>query len=151
MNVSGSPSRTVSTSPAPGRPAQTRGDKRGRDSSGSSSEITPKVPRKEGVGSGDENVEIVAKDFNEALKVADLVTEKSNVSPLKDGEGLNKRPDHGKVMSITGTPVKPTPLSVDSPVFKKQGKSTLTIYIAINKRNCLLCKHFLQVYQTISW
>ena len=121
MGSSESPSRTVSTSPAPGRPCQTRSDKRGRESTGSSNGTNPKAARKENEDSSDDD-----EDWDKALKEATLVTDSALVSPGKDGAALMKQPDLGMVMSITGTPVKPLPPShVNSPVFSRQGKNMI--------------------------
>ena len=120
MGSSGSPSRTVSTSPAPGRPSQTRSDKRGRESTGSSNGTNPKAARKENEDDSSDEEISEARDWNKALKEATLVTDSALVSPGKDGAALMKQPDLGMVMSITGTPVKPLPPStnhVNSPIF----------------------------------
>ena len=124
MGSSGSPSRTVSTSPAPGRPCQTRSDKRGRESTGSSNGTNPKAARKENEDDSSDDEE----EWDKALKEATLVTDSALVSPGKDGAALMKQPDLGMVMSITGTPVKPLPPStshVNSPVFSRQGKNMI--------------------------
>ena len=103
---------TESQSPPPGRPGQ-RSEKRDRESSGSENGIEDrsKVSRKENT-------------FIEALEKANLVGE-ATISPTKDGEGLEKNVDCGKVLSVSGTPAKLS-LSSDCPnspiIFSKISK-----------------------------
>jgi hypothetical protein len=103
-------STSGSLSPAPGRPGQDRGGKRGRDSTGSqSAENIPKAARQEDDGKEDLNQENMRKERQEAWKAriegADLVGE-ATISPTKDDKGLSKKPDQGFVTSVTGTPLK---------------------------------------------
>ena len=93
-------SRTVGSldldamSPPPGRPGGMSGqpEKRDRESTGSESDQNkPKVSR--------------ASSWSEAIETADLVGE-ATISPAKVGEGLQRKPDHGTVLSVTGTPSK---------------------------------------------
>ena len=116
-------SRAESTSPPPGRPCQTRRDKRGRESPGSSGGSNPKMARNgdepvnsysEGIGSG--------QDFTKALEKATLVTDTAEVSPNKEGTVLAKQLDLGMITSISGTPAKTSSQvnDVNSPVFRKK-------------------------------
>ena len=121
---SGSPSRQVTTSPAPGRPQQSRPDKRGRDSMGSPAGTDAKSARKE-TESEDDDIGKTNSDWSKALKAANLVSDKSVVvSPVHGGGGLVRQLDHGAVMSVSGTPSK-TVKSIDSvmnsPIFSRQG------------------------------
>ena len=43
--------------------------------------------------------------FSDVLEKAQLVGE-ATISPVKDGEGLHRRPDNGRVYSISATPIK---------------------------------------------
>ena len=85
LGMFGSPSRTLSTSPAPGRPSQNRPDKRCRESTGSSNGSNPKTARKESErGGGDDEENDAAKGWTNTLKEANLVTDTAMVSPVKD-------------------------------------------------------------------
>ena len=92
-----------SDSPPPGRPGQQyRAEKRNRDSP--SSDATPskvKVSRCE------------INSFSAALEKANLVGD-ATISPVKEGGGLQKKPDSGRVYSVCGTPLK-NQLAVISP------------------------------------
>ena len=83
-----------SQSPPPGRPGS-RTEKRDRESTGSEENCS--VRRKQ---SKKENI-----NFAEALKQADLVGD-ATISPVKEGEGLQRNLDSGIVLSISGTPAK---------------------------------------------
>ena len=129
MGSSRSPSRTVTSSPAPGRPWQTRADKRSRESSGSPNGTNSKAARRESEvdESGDDEESSESRDWAKALKEANLVTDTALVSPVKDGAGLLKQPDLDMVLSISGTPGKSIPPStshVNSPVFTRHGKNS---------------------------
>ena len=83
-----------SFSPPPGRPGQiNRAEKRDRDSTGSNSELNNrKLSRND--------------EFHIALEKANLVSASAAISPVKDGQGLQKKPDNGMVLSVSGTPLK---------------------------------------------
>ena len=119
----GSPSRLLATSPAPGRPQQSRTEKRGRESPGSPADINHKSARKElNIEGNDENP---VSDWSKALESAELVSEESVVSPVHGSGGLEKLPDLGAVMSVSGTPsksIKPSEVFISSPVYTRQGK-----------------------------
>ena len=123
VGMSGSP-RPGPTSPPPGRPCQTRSDKRGRESPGTSGGSNPKVARQEDETdeeNSDDNGSV--KDWDKALEKATLVTDTADASPNKDGTVLAKEPDLGFVTSISGTPAKKpfqVDIDVNSPVFKKK-------------------------------
>ena len=59
--------------------------------------------------------------FSDALEKAQLVGEAS-ISPVKEGEGLNKKPDNGRVFSVSATPVKQKLpiISQESPIFSSK-------------------------------
>ena len=103
-----SSSSVDSLSPPPGRPGHmdsARPEKRDRESTGSnSSSSKSKVPRK-------------VSDWSEVLEKAVLVTE-ATVSPSKEGETLQRKPDCGLVFSVSGTPAKSNlvPNYPDSPI-----------------------------------
>ena len=64
-------------------------------------------------------------DWSKALESAELVSEESVVSPLHGSGGLEKLPDLGAAMSVSGTPsksIKPSEVFVSSPVYTRQGK-----------------------------
>ena len=125
LGASSSPSRPIPTSPAPGRPCQSRadnrvggGDKRSRESSGSPRGTNSKSARNEAAVESD-NVD----NFSKAVEEADLVADTSCVSPAG---GLLKQPDVGMVMSISGTPSKTVQSGtsyVNSPVFSRLVKN----------------------------
>ena len=152
VDLTSSPRRTDSGSPAPGRPCQGRGDKRGRESTGSSTDqLTPKIARKEAepdretvdshveVGGNNNDEELGIKkrkdtlermnaDREEAwrkeLENAELVGE----SEVITGSGcLQVQPDLGTVMSVTGTPAKPT--------FQSQMNQILSPIIPSNRKS----------------
>ena len=118
----------MSTSPAPGRPGQGdhRGEKRGRESTGSPTE-PPKAARTN-------NTEENSDSFNEVTEVPRSVIEESNkriveaklvseatISPGKEGEGLMKKPDLGSFVSVVGTPVKQNPIDMSaSPILSSR-------------------------------
>ena len=119
----GSP-RAESTSPPPGRPCQSRRDKRGRESPGTSGGSNHKMAR-----NGDETVEDNSEDggseldFAKALEKATLVSNTADISPNKEGTVLAKQPDLGVITSISGTPAKISLQghnNINSPVFKKK-------------------------------
>ena len=119
-----SPSRQLATSPPPGRPRNSRPEKRGRESTCSPVDKNHKSARKENEANDDDD-EKPACDWSKALESADLVSENSVVSPVHAAGGLVRLPDHGAIMSVSGTPsksIKPSEDIVDSPVFSRQGK-----------------------------
>ena len=81
-------------SPPPGRPGGgvcSKPEKRDRESTGSETDQSnPKASK---------------VTWSEAIETAELVGE-STISPAKVGEGLQRKPDHGTVLSVTGTPNK---------------------------------------------
>ena len=91
-----------SLSTPPGRPGQfNRAKKRDRESTGSNSELNNrKLSRHD--------------EFHIALEKAELVSASPTISPLKDGQGLQKQPDNGMVLSVSGTPLK-KPTNQDLP------------------------------------
>jgi hypothetical protein len=99
----------VALSPPWSRPGHDyRSHKRGRESSGSQSEVNkPKVSRKESdteVANDSDNPNGVKTNlFRESVEKADLVGE-ATASPSKDGEVLKKTPDSGFIHSVQGTP-----------------------------------------------
>ena len=121
LNLSQTPSSTVSTSPAPGRPAQNRPEKRVRESNGSPNGSVQKSAKQDSAEKTNQ-----PSEFVKALESADLVTDTSPVSPDKDGAILKKQPDLGTFMSISGTPTKlsqGSAIMVNSPIFSRQGKN----------------------------
>lgn len=108
VELGSSTSRTVSGSPAPGRPGQGRGDKRGRESTGSSNgDNTPKARKvSENLDQTDDtsdgnkmkgsSLEQMRLDRDQAWKAtieaADLLGD-AIVSPGKDGHGLQRQLD----------------------------------------------------------
>ena len=46
------------------------------------------------------------EDWSDMVKNANLVSEESTISPIKDGEGLERRIDFGHISSVQGTPAK---------------------------------------------
>ena len=123
METGGSPRRTETGSPAPGRPCQSRPDKRQRESSGSPKGSLLKTARKEVETIDDSNAD---NDWSKVVEEAELVTEGSDVSP--NGKGLTKKPDIGTIYSVSGTPSKAAaqPLTtafLSSPVFSRLNKS----------------------------
>ena len=122
------PRSQATSSPAPGRPCQLRSDKRSRESTGSPTGVVKKAARKENVNEGnddDEEATITAKDWNKTVEEANLVTNSPTISPVREGQGLDKQPDIGSVMSISGTPrkvIQPPVSSMNSPIFTKQNK-----------------------------
>ena len=84
----------ISTSPPPGRPGS-RNKKRNRESTGSEDSGNTRFKQ-----SKKDN-----GDFIEALKQANLVGD-ATISPVKEGEGLQRKLDSGIVLSVSGTPAK---------------------------------------------
>ena len=126
LGVSGSPSRSETGSPAPGRPSQNRTEKRSRESTGSNGGgSNAKTARKEGEDHDDDKEEV--SEFTRALVEADLVSDTAVASPSEKVSSITQVKDHGIVTSISGTPSKPAQLKenhvVESPVFKKISKS----------------------------
>ena len=116
-----SPVKPDSGSPAPGRPGQGRVDKRGRESTDSSPNNTPKVARiddKKNIGDKNE-------EFRKAVEEAELVGE-STISPVKAGVGLQKQLDRGMIVSVTATPSKSSNLTPyeASPILKPTRNNT---------------------------
>ena len=101
IEIGCSPIKPDSGSPAPGRPGQGRVEKRSRESSDSPVDNTPKVARVD----NEKSVENKDEEFRKAIEEAELVGE-STISPVKDGDGLQKRDDRGIVVSVTATPSK---------------------------------------------
>ena len=102
-------------------PGQGRVDKRGRESTDSSPNNTPKVARiddKKNIG--DKNSE-----FRKAVEEAELVGE-STISPVKAGVGLQKQLDRGMIVSVTATPSKSSNLTPyeASPILKPTRNNT---------------------------
>ena len=120
-----SPSKNGTASPAPGRPCQSRTDKRQRESSGSPNGSQPKNARNETVVTTPTQLSNTASGWSKAVGEAELVTKGSSVSPA--GMGLIRQPELGRVLSISGTPRKISPeLTTDyvsCPVFSRQNKS----------------------------
>ena len=145
-----SPSRTGTASPPPGRPCQSRTEKRLRESSGSPNGSQPKITRKAAdsivttptqpsdataknawkaadtiVTTPTQPSDATPSDWSKVVGEADLVTEGSNVSPA--GRGFTRQPDIGRVLSISGTPAKTSQALnteyMNSPVFSRQNKS----------------------------
>ena len=135
--------RSVPTdSPAPGRPgAGAGGHSKRRRSKGSNTSLgqSPPPKRKEGpIEDVTEKAvgvkETVPKEaitgnnaedaFQKKLEAANLVSE-ATITPVKDGNGLLRCPQPGRVTEIIGTPVREDLTSdVSSPVFSKsKGKS----------------------------
>ena len=113
----------MTSSPPPGRPKQSRADKRGRESTGSPTGVIQKAARKENEEKDDEDATVIANDWSRTVQQANLVTNSPTISPVREGEGLEKQLDIGSVMSVSGTPRKSiqTPVSnMDSPIFTKQ-------------------------------
>ena len=121
LDPGNSPSKQGSSSPAPGRPCQSRTDKRSRESSGSPQGSQPKSARQENDTTDDD----VGSDWSKVVEEADLVTDGSKISPARPG--LVKQPDIGRIWSVSGTPSKTTPSPctslMNSPVFSRQNKS----------------------------
>ena len=131
--VNMNPRRSLSLSPAPGRPHQSqtqnlaRGEKRDRGSPG----LTPdqakqKSLRQDGEVDKTENIRSKRSDiWKEIIEKADLVGE-ATISPTKENQGLKSQLDTGLITSITGTPAKAasSELQVFSPIFSKTSKNT---------------------------
>ena len=126
LNAGQSPSKTATTSPAPGRPCQSRPEKRNRESYGSPTLTVQKSAKHDSTAEAVDNTDHPS-DFAKALESANLVTDTTAVSPSKDGAVLLKKPDLGMVMSISGTPTKlsqPDASSTfNSPIFTRHGKN----------------------------
>ena len=119
IDLSRSPLKEPSNSPAPGRPEQNRQSKRGRESTGSDSNNTPKVSKVDvtdnKIQAQDKSVSV--DSFEKRLRDADLVSE-----IVEDpAEKCHGKLDHGNVVSITSTPLGKSisSQSSESPVFKK--------------------------------
>ena len=132
LSMSGSPSRTETGSPAPGRPCQSRTEKRGRESTDSPVGLNPKTARKGSDDNdkkkNDDKVDEKVDEFAKALEEADLVSDTAQASPTRDGPVLVKQLDLGIISSISGTPAKhiSEQSHIDSPVFsRKQTKSSM--------------------------
>ena len=94
-------SRVSSSSPPPGRPEGHAG-KRGRESPGSDSGRKQSKAAKQDGREEDNKVE----DWSDMVKNANLVSEESTISPMKEGDGLERRKDFGHIFSVQGTPAK---------------------------------------------
>ena len=127
MGLSGNARGTETGSPAPGRPCQSRTEKRSRESTGSPSGSNPKTARKGSNTEGNGELNGKGDAWVKALEEADLVSDTAQASPTKDGAVLVKQLDLGIISSISGTPAK-SPLNsnpADSPIFsRKQAKSS---------------------------
>ena len=122
-----SPTKLGSTSPAPGRPNQERGDqKRGRESTGSSSgQNSSKCPRKE-AENGDTNTD-QNEEFSDAVEKAVLVSESQNNHENETNSHEPEKLDLGIFTSVTGTPNKPKQVnnSVNSPIISRKKSTTI--------------------------
>ena len=133
VDLSSSTGTAETCSPPPGRPGHGRGDKRGRESTGSPEVNRPKVSKnKDDSGSDNSDNDEGKEDENQqrrkdsegawkdSIEAADLVGE-ATITPSKDGEGLKKIPDLGFIHSITGTPLRTNPClsSSASPILSK--------------------------------
>ena len=105
-------------SPAPGRPRQDRPGKRGRESPGSPVGQSNAKLARDNISEAEDNRKKKEKTWEETIREANLVSE-SEITPIKENEGLVKVADKGIITSISGTP---TQLSLSSPIITKQSR-----------------------------